>query len=138
MSETPKPISGSIDWNELITGDQNAACEFYAAVFGWTYEDWPMGDGQVYKLASIGKKKVAGIMARPPSMPAEAPPFWGAYITVDDCDATAAKAQELGASVLMPPMDIPKVGRMCTIQDPQGAVISFIKYAPCEEGEGCC
>jgi predicted enzyme related to lactoylglutathione lyase len=35
----------------------------------------------------------------------------------------------LGGKVLMPPMDIPTVGRMAVIQDPQGAVISIITYA---------
>jgi hypothetical protein len=56
------------------------------------------------------------------------PPVWSIYITVDDVDATAQKTQELGGRVLMPPMDIPKVGRFCVIQDPQGAVICPIQY----------
>jgi len=131
------PTVGSIDWNELIAPDLNAACEFYAGLFNWDYEDWPMEDGTVYKMAKVGEKKVAGLMAKPPMAPAEAPAFWGAYVTVEDCDATATKAKELGGNVLVEPMDIPKVGRFCTIQDPQGAVISFIKIDPCEPGEGC-
>ena len=51
------------------------------------------------------------------------------YVTVDDVDATAKNAQQLGGKVLMGPQDIPTVGRFCVIQDPQGAVISAIKYA---------
>jgi predicted enzyme related to lactoylglutathione lyase len=59
----------------------------------------------------------------------QGPPHWGVYITVDDVDATAAKAQQLGATTIVPPTDIPNVGRFCTFQDPQGAVISAITYS---------
>ena len=52
--------------------------------------------------------------------------MWGAYVTVDDADATAKTAENLGAKLLLPPTDIPKVGRFCVIQDPQGAVINAI------------
>jgi predicted enzyme related to lactoylglutathione lyase len=57
------------------------------------------------------------------------PPNWGCYVTVSDVDATAAKAEELGGKILMPPTDIPNVGRFSVLQDPQGAVISEITYA---------
>ena len=50
------------------------------------------------------------------------------YVTMDDVDATARKAQELGAKTIMPLTDIPNVGRFYTFQDPQGAVISIITY----------
>jgi hypothetical protein len=58
-----------------------------------------------------------------------APPNWGIYVTVDDVDATARKAEELGAKILVPLTDIPNVGRFFSFQDPQGAVISAITYA---------
>ena len=57
-----------------------------------------------------------------------APPSWGIYVTVDDVDATANKAEELGAKILVPLTDIPNVGRFFVLQDPQGAVISAITY----------
>jgi predicted enzyme related to lactoylglutathione lyase len=57
------------------------------------------------------------------------PPNWGCYVTVSDVDATAAKAEELGGKILMPPTDIPNVGRFSVLQDPKGAVISEITYA---------
>lgn len=138
MSETQKPTPGSVDWNELITTDLDAACAFYGELFGWTWEDWPMEQGGVYKLAKQGGKMTAGLMAKTPQMPAEMPPFWGAYVTVENCDAAAEKAQSLGATILVPPMDIPKVGRFTTIQDPQGAVISMMQYQPCQDNCDCC
>jgi len=57
------------------------------------------------------------------------PPNWGGYVTVDDVDATARKAEELGAKILVPLTDIPNVGRFFVLQDPQGAVVSAITYA---------
>jgi hypothetical protein len=67
-------------------------------------------------------------MGMPPDAP-PMPPAWGAYVTVDDVDATLAKCSALGGKVLVPPMDVPTVGRMAVIQDPQGATISVIAYA---------
>lgn len=57
-------------------------------------------------------------------------PQWGIYITVDDVDATARKAEELGGKVLMPPTDIPNVGRFAALMDPQGVMFSVITYLP--------
>ena len=57
------------------------------------------------------------------------PPAWGGYVTVNDVDAVVAKVAGLGGQVLMPPTDIPTVGRFATIQDPQGATLSLITYA---------
>jgi predicted enzyme related to lactoylglutathione lyase len=83
--------------------------------------------GQDYVVCRAGDHTAGGMMM----MPAQAqgvPPHWGAYITVDDVDAAAAKATELGGRIIVPPTDIPKVGRFSTLQDPQGAVFSVIKY----------
>jgi predicted enzyme related to lactoylglutathione lyase len=56
------------------------------------------------------------------------PPSWGAYVTVDDVDATAALAEKLGGKICIPPTDIPTVGCFTVIQDPQGAMLSAITY----------
>jgi predicted enzyme related to lactoylglutathione lyase len=84
-------------------------------------------EGVTYTVVSAGDKDVGGIMKIPPHAQGM-PPSWGCYVTVDDVDATARTAQELGGKVLMGPQDIPGVGRFCVIQDPQGAVISAISY----------
>ena len=117
---------GAASWIELITTDAGAAKSFYSQLLGWTTEDMPMPDG-TYSVVKANDVGIGGIMSMPPHM-AGAPTHWGIYITVDDVDATAAKAQELGATPLMPPTDIPDVGRFCTFQDPQGAIISVITY----------
>jgi hypothetical protein len=58
------------------------------------------------------------------------PPNWMVYFAVDDCDAKAALAETLGGRILMPPTDVPEIGRFATLQDPQGAAFSIIKLLP--------
>ena len=86
-----------------------------------------MGQG-VYSVVGCGGKDIAGIMATPPQA-AGMPPAWGAYVTVDNVDAVAEKAQALGATIMLPPQDIPTVGRFCWLRDPQGALVAIITYA---------
>ena len=56
------------------------------------------------------------------------PPNWGVYFQVEDADATTAKATGLGAKTIMPPTDVPNVGRFAVMLDPQGAAFAFIAY----------
>ena len=116
---------GAASWVELSTTDPETATAFYAQLFGWSTEEMPMQDGS-YTVVKTGSDGIGGIMPMPPQM--QGPPRWGVYITVDDVDATATKAQQLGATTIVPPTDIPNVGRFYTFQDPQGAVISAITY----------
>ena len=117
---------GAFSWNELITTDVPAAKAFYAKLFGWEMHD-EQAHGMVYTILTAGDQKVGGMMA----LPAEAQgmaPAWGAYVTVDDVDSQTAKAEQLGAKVIVAPCDIPKVGRFAVICDPQGAILSLITY----------
>jgi hypothetical protein len=117
---------GAFSWSELLTTDVEAAKAFYTKLFGWSTKDMPM-EGMNYTVVGAAGKDVGGIMKIPPHAQGM-PPSWGCYVTVDDVDAIAKMAQELGGKVLMGPQDIPGVGRFCVIQDPQGAVISAITY----------
>ena len=125
---SPMETHGAFSWNELLTGDVAAAKTFYAALFGWTFKDMDMGQ-MVYTVVSAGGQDIAGMM-RTPAGAKGMPPTWGAYVTVSDVDAAAAKVAGLGGKLCMPPTDIPNVGRFAAIQDPQGAMISMITYAP--------
>lgn len=119
--------SGAFSWNELMTTDVEGAKTFYAGLFGWTLEE-ENSCGMPYVIAKIGDKMVAGLMAKPPTVPAGVPPHWGAYVTVENVDESSKKAVELGGAVLFPPTDIPELGRFCVIKDPQGAFLSLISY----------
>ncbi|MDD5578006.1 MAG: VOC family protein [Methylobacter sp.] len=117
---------GAFSWCELMTTDVDSAKVFYSKLFGWEAEDMVLPE-MTYTVVKAGGEGIGGIM----SIPKEAegmPPKWGAYVTVDDVDATAKTAEQLGATLCLPPRDIPDVGRFCVIQDPQGAVICAITY----------
>jgi uncharacterized protein len=119
---------GAFSWSELLTADVPGAVEFYTKLFGWTTQELQM-EGMSYTLIKVGESDVGGIM----KMPQEAqgmPPAWGVYVTVDDVDTTAKTAEKLGGKIIVPPQDIPEVGRFCVIQDPQGAFLSAITYVP--------
>ena len=117
---------GTPSWIDLSTTDVDGAKAFYAALFGWDYQDNPMGEGQVYSMAQIDGS-AAGAMYTQQKEETEMglPPYWKVYITVDDVEAIAAKAPELGATLVMEPFDVLDAGRMCIVQDPTGAVIQF-------------
>lgn len=128
MQDIPR-AKGFFSWNELMTTDVASAKAFYTQLLGWTTEDRPMPDmGMTYTLVKAGNTPVGGIMA----MPTEAgdmPSVWGSYVNVDDVDAAARKAVELGGSVYKEPTDIPGVGRFCVVGDPQGAFLALIRLS---------
>lgn len=131
MGERTQYTPGTFSWADLTTTDQDAAKTFYAALLGWDLTDSPVGDGVVYSMAAIGGKWVAAISPQPQQQrDAGAPPMWNSYITVQDVDATAARAQELGATMHAPPFDVMTSGRMAVVQDPQGAY--FLLWQPNE------
>jgi predicted enzyme related to lactoylglutathione lyase len=120
--------NGAFSWTELLTNDVAGARKFYGQLLGWQFEQMPMQEGGDYSVITVGGQKIGGIMHTPPGAQGM-PPTWGSYITVDDVDARAAAVKKLDGKVVVPPTDIPGVGRFCVIQDPQGATISLITYA---------
>lgn len=118
---------GIFSWRELLTQDAEASAAFYTGLLGWTTSSMDMGGGNTYTMFMQGDRPVAG-MVQPPPDKGEVPTAWVNYITVEDLDATVAKAQELGAKLCMPPMDIPGKGRFACLTDPQGASIAFWEF----------
>jgi len=117
---------GAFSWSELMTTDPKAATEFYGTLFGWKVETMTGLQGP-YNIVKVGDTGVGGIMKLPPDA-GDMPPCWVPYVTVNNVDETAAKVTKLGGKVLMPPTDIPTVGRFAVIEDPQGAVLNIITY----------
>lgn len=126
MSELMKQ-HGSFSWNELMTPDVEGAKKFYGELLGWELEDMKSGDMD-YTIAKTAGRESAGIM-KTPADAGNMPPMWGSYVTVENVDRMAQQATELGGKLLVEPADIPKVGRFCVIQDPQGAILSLITYS---------
>jgi predicted enzyme related to lactoylglutathione lyase len=120
MGERTGYTPGTFSWAELSTSEPDGAKRFYAALFGWDYDDRPIPDGSVYTMARRDGKEAAALYAAREGMPTA----WATYVTVESADATAARARELGATVLAEPFDVLKAGRMAVIQDPTGAIVS--------------
>jgi uncharacterized protein len=122
MAERTKYTPGVFSWTDLTTTDQDAAKAFYSELFGWTANDRPIGEGMVYSMMQLDGKDVAAISIQPQQQrDAGVPPLWNSYVTVEDADATLARAQELGATVHAPAFDVFDAGRMGVLQDPTGA-----------------
>lgn len=118
---------GSFTWNEFMTRDYEGAKEFYAKVFGYTYTVISEGEFN-YSTIEVDGNTVGGIGELPAGVPEQVPPHWRIYFAVDDCDATVAKAVELGGAKLSEPMDTP-YGRQAELADPQGARFLIIQTA---------
>jgi uncharacterized protein len=122
MSHVEKHAPGSFSWIELGTLDQAAAKAFYTSLFGWTYEDSPMGPDEVYTMFQLDGSYVgAAYTLRGQEKEMGVPPHWNLYISVASADETAAKASELGGKIYAPPFDVMTFGRMAVIADPAGA-----------------
>ena len=138
---------GSLNFNGLNTRDAKGAKSFYGAVFGWDLLD--VGGGSMWALPAYGdflerrtpglrqsmvdmsaparfEEVVAGIMPIPDDQP-DVPANWSVTFAVDDADAIAARATELGGTVVVPPFDAPWV-RMTIVRDPQGATFTASKF----------
>jgi predicted enzyme related to lactoylglutathione lyase len=141
---------GSLNFNGLNTRDPAGAKAFYKAVFGWETIGLE-GGAEMWALPAYGeyleeldpgmRERMAGVGAPPrfeevvaalnpiaddqPDVPAH----WSVTFGVEDADATAARAAELGGQVLVAPFDAPWV-RMTVISDPQGATFIASKFVP--------
>jgi predicted enzyme related to lactoylglutathione lyase len=132
---------GSVNFNDLHTNDADGAREFYGAVFGWdllsggmwalpAYGDFleERNPGTRERVAQFGGpsrfEEVVATLLR-----IDGPARWGVTFAVEDADATAARATELGGTVLIPPVDAPWV-RTTVIADPAGAVFTASKFVP--------
>ena len=122
---------GALCWSELTTRDTKAAESFYTRLFGWTAQHGAPGAGMEYTEFHNQGRSGVGMLPMPAQMSANVPSYWMPYFQVADCDVSAAKAQELGAIVMVPPQDIPghptSMGRFAIAKDPQGAMFAVFK-----------
>jgi uncharacterized protein len=118
-------VHGTLCWADLATKDAQAAEKFYSGLLGWKFEVGK-NDNSGYLHIKNGEQHIGGLPPAKHLQPG-VPPHWLAYFWADDVDQTAAKARELGAKFLVPPMTVEGVGRMSIISDPQGAVFAIFK-----------
>lgn len=118
------PVIGDWCWNELTTPDDKKALAFYEKVFSYGHDSMEMGPQGTYYMLKVGDKMRGGLMKSPmPGVPAG----WLPYVLVANCDASLAKAKQLGATECVGATDIPNMGRFAIVNDPTGAAIGIFQ-----------
>lgn len=124
--------TGSFVWYELMTDEPDGSTAFYRRVIGWDAR--PFGDDGGYTILSAGERGVAGLMALPEeARAAGARPGWMGYIAVADVNSAVDRIARGGGKIHKAPWDIPGVGRIAAVADPQGAM--FMVIAPLGEDQ---
>jgi uncharacterized protein len=118
----------SLVWTELMTTDPKKAQAFYTGLFNWGAEAMPMGEF-TYTLWKRGADNAGGMMQITPEM-GPVPSHWLPYFGVENADATAKKAKDLGGKAVVEPRDIPNVGRFAVLVDPSGGHFAVLQPNP--------
>ncbi len=120
---------GTWTWNNLMTRDAEAAKDFYGKVFGWNAihnEEAPPGVSMWQVEGQRWPEGLGGLMEIGDDLPAEMPAHWQVYFIVENADQSIERAESSGAKLGFGPIDVP-VGRLATLVDPQGAVVSIFE-----------
>ena len=116
---------GTFCWADCGTTDQAGATKFYGEVFGWEANEDPLPGGDAtYTTFTIGGKRAAAAYTLGPHEQG-APPHWNVYVSVDDAEQYAKRAEAAGGTIVAPAMDVMEYGRMAVIQDPTGAFLGM-------------
>jgi uncharacterized protein len=109
---------GTFNWVDLSTPDGEGAKAFYGGLFGWEFRDDEIPGGGVYTMCFREGDAVGAIVQQD-----EQPAHWNNYVSVESADEAAAKAEQLGATLLEKPFDVMEFGRMAVFTDPGGAAL---------------
>jgi len=130
----PNP-QGDYIWYELMTPDPEGSKAFYDAVVGWNIgkaEEAYNG----YRMIGADGGFAGGVLPLNAEMQQHgARPTWLGYIHVTDVDQSIKSIEQAGGKALMPATDIPNVGRIAMVADPQGAPFYVMKPIPPEGRE---
>lgn len=112
-------------WIDLSAYDLDAATNFYGSVFGWSYPP-QHPDAGGWRAAMVGHEYAGGLSPRPEGVPVS---MWTVFFGTSDIFAAVARATELGASAMMPPMPVVIDGVLMTtialMVDPTGALFGL-------------
>ena len=132
LQQTEEP-RGDFIWYELLTADIAGAKRFYDAVVGWNIQDKSDFPNDYRMIGRSDGKFAGGAMQLTEEMKQHGGrPVWLGYILVPDVDASVASIQQQGGQIHMPAFDIPGVGRVAMVTDPQGAPFYIMKPLPPE------
>jgi predicted enzyme related to lactoylglutathione lyase len=123
---------GNICWSELHTRDPEQARTFYGRMFGWSFEQVPIGDtGRIYSIAKHNGESVAGIMdMRDHAHLNNVPAQWLTFVAVDDVRASVKAVVDAGGIVRRDCFTVPGTGTIAVVCDPSGAVLALMTPLP--------
>lgn len=116
---------GQFCWNELATADVQAAKDFYGNVFGWKFIDHEMAQGGSYTMIEVDGKGIGGIWQIPVGMEDQIPSQWISYVLVEDIENSVKEAENSGAFILQPVVQLGDFGALAVIKDPTGALVAL-------------
>jgi predicted enzyme related to lactoylglutathione lyase len=126
MALSSTPLIGKFVWRDLVTENPAAVKPFYAALFGWEYEE-TTALGQPYTLVKSGGQFIAGIGQARRKVPDQAVSQWLSFVSVADVDRAAELTRREGGQVVAGPLDLPRVGRGAVVIDPEGAPLGLLR-----------
>lgn len=121
MPAIERPFPGVFCWETLNATDPDKAKAFYREVFGWSLGSGPGNADNVFKA---GEAMVADVEPAPPGIQHAA---WVLHVVVEKLTDATARAEKLGAKILMANVAVPQIGSMTFVQDPMGAVLSLFE-----------
>jgi predicted enzyme related to lactoylglutathione lyase len=116
------PGLGEFCWETISSPDLERARSFYRSVFGWTEQG--MGGVTVFGTGPRPEDGVADLQ-----LADGMPPSWATYVVVETIETARARAERLGATSVVPLIEIPNVGRIAFVQDPTGAHVGLFQPA---------
>ena len=115
---------GNFVWFECVTDDIEASKAFYTETLGWKSDVMDMGEQKYTMLGASADKTSCGVIN---AQMEGVPNHWTSYVSVEDVDAAAQRVKDNGGEVIVPPTDIPTIGRFSLVKDPEGATFNLFK-----------
>jgi predicted enzyme related to lactoylglutathione lyase len=126
VGERTRYEPGAFCWAGLAASNPADATAFYTSLFDWQDEEQAAGGGGSYTVLRHAGKEVAVIYGQSEqARAARVTPHWTTFVSVQDADAIVVRACQLGGQLLRDPFELRDAGRVATMVDPVGAVLSL-------------
>lgn len=119
------PRPGAFCWLDLAAHDAALAKQFYAQVFGWTFEDQSALGGHFTRSRVGGHDAGSLYQLKRAQIEHGVPSHWTPYILVEDADLAARRVVACGGRLVVAPFDVPGSARIALIQDAVGALVGL-------------